>query len=418
MATLDTLIKPEEVIGFIRSTYQKLSEQYQLSSLFPNDTIRTNKFKVVVDTRTAVPAAMFRAWDTEGYNLGRQGVGYKEQEIAPITVTMPLGEQETLHQRAYDTGDYGDIIDQEFDDLGTLAESIATTFELLRAQVLSDARCKVRFRNGTEATVDYGLRSEHRVTVTTYWSDTSGSNPLADIRTNKAVYRANRKKDPAVAFTTQKVVDYLLLNTAVRQLLATTVGTPSFVSVDQLNLLMRAHGLPQIVVIDELIADYDGTVANAIPENLFILGPAGEIGKTFHGVTPASLGLVGDKVIQSDLAPGIIGQTWKNANRSARWSRWRGHRPPKHRQRRRSVHHEGGSMTNLVLENTVHLDGPKTFLAGTRKDTSPRSLGKHYPATTSGSSKPRTRPAQPVTVPSDLRRRRRRGCAGRERQPP
>lgn len=320
MATLDNTIRAEEVLGFTRSTYQKLSEQYQLTRLFPNEDLNRNKFRIVVDQRTAVAAAKFRPFDVEGYNVGRQGVGYKEQEIAPMTVTMPLSEQETLNKLAFDTRDFGPMIEQLYDDLGTLTEMIVTTFELLRAQLLSDARCTVKFLDGSTAVVDYGLRSDHRVVASTLWSNTSSSNPLANIRLWKSVYRANRRRDPEVAYVTQTVVDYLLLNDSVRSLLASLVGSPSILTVEQLNLVLRAHGLPTLIVIDELLVDYDGATTTALPNNLFVMAPAGELGKTFHGVTPAALGMADDNVINSQLAPGIVGQVWKNHNPYGRYS--------------------------------------------------------------------------------------------------
>ena len=179
---------------------------------------------------------------------------------------------------------------------------------------------------------------------------------------------------PAAAYTTQAVVDYLLLNAGVRALLASLVGTPSFVSVEQLNLVLRAHKLPPIVVIDELVAGYDGTVGNVIPEDLFIYGPAGEIGKTFNGVTPASLGMQDDKVIQSETAPGVLGQVWKNHNPFGRWSLVEAIGLPSVGNVDDLFIATVALMAKLVLKQTVHLDGPKTFLAGTPQEEIPEEF--------------------------------------------
>lgn len=320
MARLDTIINPVEVIGFVRSTYEKLSGQYQLGSLFPDQNIGKNEFRTLVDTRVPVAAAKYRAWDTEAPFANRQGVGRKRWEIPPITIKMIMGEEHELQFRAYDRQDFGPIIEQLYDDLGNLTESLVTTAEILRGEVLSTGTVTVRFVDGTTQVIDYGVKAEHKVTAGTLWSDPA-ADVIGDIATYVGVYKlTNKGRAPGAIAISTRILGYLLRNTGFRTLLGTTLGIPSVVTLAAIQGELQAKGLPPLVVIDEQIADTTGTVANALPDNKAIFLPDGPVGKTFHGVTPAALGMVDDDVIQRGVAPGIIGQVWKEHDPYSRFS--------------------------------------------------------------------------------------------------
>jgi hypothetical protein len=321
MARLDTLINPEEIIGFVRSIYLQLSTEFALGRFFPDQQLSRNQFRTIVDNRVPVAAAKFRAWDTEAPLATRQGVSRKRWEVAPISLKMFMGEEHELQFRAYDRQDFGPIIDQLYDDLATLTESVVTTFEGLRGEVLSAGTCTVPFVDGTTQVIDYGIKAEHKVTAGTLWSD-AAADVIGDITTWQNVYRTtNRNRNPAAILISSRIAGYLLRNTGFRVLLGTTLGTPSAVSLAQIQGILQTQGLPPLIVIDEQVANTSGVVTSVLPDNKAIFVSAnGPIGNTMHGVTPASLGMVDDEVIQRGTAPGIIGQVWKNHDPYARWS--------------------------------------------------------------------------------------------------
>lgn len=325
MATLDSLITAPQATDYVRSLYEPLSNQYQLSRLFPTLETRTNNFRWNVDTRVPVAAGFFRGWNTESYIIDRQGVGRKSAEIAPMTIKMYMSEEQELKLRAYDRDDFGPIIDELFNDLATLTEVHVTTYELMRGQVLSDAKVTVKFKVANDAdpyeeTIDFGLRPEHRITVNTNWSDTAGNDPLTDLLDAMAVYRAYNKRNPGAGYTSQSDFDNLLRSESLRNLFGNNFGAPPILDASDVNRVFTAKGLPPITVIDEQIADQTGAVSDIFPAGKFVFAPAGRIGATWQGVTPAFLGMQEEKIIQKQVGPGLIGQVWKNHDPYERYS--------------------------------------------------------------------------------------------------
>lgn len=323
MATLDNLIEPQEVVDYVRSVYERLSDNFSLGRFFPTEQLRKNRFKYAIDTRTPVSAAKYRAWDTEAPIIGRQGVGFAEAEVAPISLKMPMTEEQTLAVEAYERNEYGPMIDQIFDDLGNLTEAHVNTYEILRGEILSNATATVMFNNGLEVEIDYGLRPEHRVApVGADWSDFANADIIGDLTSWNRLYTLNnRGRRAGKMLISQKIEGYMLRNEAIRQLLGSTLGTPSIVSQGNLRQVLASHSLPDYEVVDEQVADQDGNVRQVLDENKVTFLPGdGPVGRTNLGVTPAFLGMQDENVIQNQTAPGIIGQVWKSHDPFARWS--------------------------------------------------------------------------------------------------
>lgn len=182
------------------------------------------------------------------------------------------------------------ILANIFQDTVTLLEDAAVTREKMRMQLISTGTITMA-NNGQEYLYDYGLPLTHKVTPQTNW-DQVNANPIEDIIAWQDVIEAEGYGRPTRAITSRKVLRNLMKNSSIKN--AVYVFSQGTVALNEAAL--RAYIADQtgvtIEVYEKKYKALDGTVTRFIPEDLFILIPDGDLGRTVFGTTPEEADLM------------------------------------------------------------------------------------------------------------------------------
>lgn len=322
MALVLDLVDPQELQGFARNIQlEEERNRFQLQNYLPNENIDEIEFRVTRGNLRDADAAKVRAWDTESPIGSRQGLERIMGELPPISKKIRLGEEERLRRRALERGDNQQMVDAIYDDAAQMARAVTARVELFRGEALFDAQLAIN-ENGVSQTVNFGRRAAHTVTAATLWSAVGTATPVADLRAWVQTYIDTNGVAPAYGLTSTAVISDLMRNAEIRQLAGTAAGTPGIVTVDTVNAVFSAYGLPPLVAYDTSVR-VDGVQTRVTPQNKVVLmPPAGEpLGKTFFGTTAEALELVEARAIDNDQAPGMVATVHKMDDPVSTWTK-------------------------------------------------------------------------------------------------
>lgn len=240
------------------------------------------------------------AFDARAIKKNR--IGFQEVKTRMPFFKNSMSIDEELRQKlllAIQAGnrDYIDkILSKIFQDNITLIEDAAVTREKMRMQLISTGTI-VMANNGQEYNYDYKLPTSHKVTPETAWSS-ANADPIADIIKWQDVIENEGYGRPTRAITSRKVLRDLMKNSNIKN--AVYVFSQGKVALNETAL--RSYIADQtgvtIEVYEKKYKGLDGEVTRFIPEDLFILIPDGELGKTVFGTTPEEADLMSSQNAQ------------------------------------------------------------------------------------------------------------------------
>lgn len=182
------------------------------------------------------------------------------------------------------------ILANIFQDTVTLIEDAAVTREKMRMQLISTGTITMA-NNGQEYLYDYGMPETHKVTPSTLWSN-ANADPIADIIAWQDIIEAEGYGRPTRAITSRSVLRNLMKNSSIKN--AVYVFSQGKVALNESAL--RAYIADQtgvtIEVYEKKYKALDGSVTRFIAEDLFILIPDGDLGRTVFGTTPEEADLM------------------------------------------------------------------------------------------------------------------------------
>lgn len=309
--TIQDLALPTFFTDFVRSLP---FPELMLGKWFPTKYVKNNEFSYDLTQLIDEPAADYRGWDTEAPIGDRQGIVYGKGELAPISKKRLLGESAGLKLRGQQYGDWQPYIDALLDDFYWLTRSIHNRWEIDRGLILSTGALPVPFRRPDGSvftqTITYPVPANQIKTAAPLWSDTTNSDPIADVTSWLITYRANnRGANPGAMVMTSDVFSYLRRNAKIRALLAVGGAVPTVLSPSMLRAELDGNGWPEIIIVDEQVMDRTGTMVNPLATNkVTFLPPAGvPLGYTGIGVTAEAIGMVDQGHMKGEVAAGIVG---------------------------------------------------------------------------------------------------------------
>lgn len=322
MALVLDLVDQQELTGFVRGIQlEEERNRFVLSQYLPNDMIDEIEFRVTRGSLRDADAAKVRAWDTESPIGSRQGLERIMGELPPISKKIRLGEEERLRRRALERGDNTALVNAIYNDASQMARAVVARVELLRGEALSNGTLVIN-ENGVSQTVDFGRKASHTVTAGVLWSATGTATPVADMRAWVQTYIDTNGVAPAFALTSSAVIANLLQNAEIRQLATTAAGTPGIVTLDTVQAVFAAFGLPPFVAYDANVR-VDGVQTRVTPSNkVTLMPPATEpLGATFFGTTAEALELTEAQALQQDQAPGMVATIHKLDDPVSTWTK-------------------------------------------------------------------------------------------------
>lgn len=320
MALVLDLADPQELVGYVRGIQmEEERNRFVLANYLPNDNIDEIEWRVTTGDLTQPEAATVRAWDTESPIASRQGLKRIMGELPPISRKMKLGEEERLRKRALERGNNSQLVDAIYDDAATLTRAVLARIEMFRGEVLQKGTITIN-ENGVLQTVDFGRRAAHTVTAATKWDSTG--DPVADLRTWVQTYIDNNGVAPEFILTSTQVISTMLTNQKVRDLVNVGLGAPGIVTIQALQTILSAFGLPPLVPYDVSVRVGGASTKVMNPKQITLMPPAGEpLGKTFFGTTAESLELQEAQIIGGAEAPGMISTVHKLDDPVSIWTK-------------------------------------------------------------------------------------------------
>jgi hypothetical protein len=328
MVMITDLVDPQELLGYTRAAELEANRnKFTLSNYLPNDNTPDGEieFRYTRGSFRDEDAALVRAWDAEASIAGRQGVEQLMGEILPVSRKIRLGEEERLRNRGMQRGlspsQNNELIAKIFNDAGKMARAVAARFELMRGEALQNATVVINENGVSTGTIDFGRKAGHTVTAGTLWSDLTNGDPVANMRTWVQTYIDSNGVAPAFALTSTQVIGYLLQSAKVRAYAAGVGGTPGLITVDTVNAIFTAFGLPPMVPYDAVIR-VNGTQTRPIAVNRVILMPPADepVGATMFGTTAEALELAEAQLIDQDQCPGMVAVPMKLMDPVATWT--------------------------------------------------------------------------------------------------
>ncbi|MDM2015275.1 major capsid protein [Mycobacteroides abscessus] len=312
------LITPAELTGFARAAVEDVERQKgTLARWLPNTAVPDVVVKTVVGQDGNGALAQYRSFDAET-PIGSGGKAERKVfELLPLGLKERVSEYDQL--RARGDAALAMVLGGVEKAAKRVANAVVDRLEVARGQVLETGALTIN-ENGVVQTVNFGRPAGNSVTAATLWSAT-GAKPVEDlIAWTEAYTDANQGSAPGALVTSKRVVAALQRADGIRALVATTAGTPSIVSVEAVNAVLAAYGLPPIVVADRKVRG-----VRLLSDNKVHLLPAAvdpntgsnELGATFNGQTlEASEPEYG---IGSADQPGLVVGAWKTKDPIGVW---------------------------------------------------------------------------------------------------
>lgn len=294
-----------------------------LAKILPNREIDGIKTQAVRGTRKRFKA-QYRSYNAEA-PIGQRGgsMTVTEIKLPALSEKLPIDE-ETIHLLSQGASDaqVAAIRDQIFDDVDNLTVSNRNRVEETRGQFLSTAKVTIN-ENGFTDEADFGLPVSHKATAPTLWG-AAGATPLTNEKAWAKIVRQDALARPTLATTSEAVLDVLAKSEQYR--VAFWQRDEAFsptLSLDQVNQVRAANGLPPLNIYDGEVPNAAGTGSQRVlAENLFIL-TTDTVGETQWGTTAEALELVGSNAVDFSAkdAPGLTVVQYRTPDPVAVWTK-------------------------------------------------------------------------------------------------
>lgn len=182
------------------------------------------------------------------------------------------------------------VLNRIFNDNTVLLEGAAARREQMRMMALTTGAISIT-ANGQAYSYDYGMPSDHKVTVTKSWSD-----PTADIGADIVAGQDKIEDDtgvrPTRAVCSRKTWGYMLKNTNFKKAISDKgLMTDSVLK----SMLLDVYGL-EVVVYSKRYNNDSKAATKYVPDDTFVMFPSGSLGTTWFGTTPEESDLMGKAV--------------------------------------------------------------------------------------------------------------------------
>lgn len=285
--TIYDLIISEEIVAYWELLSQE-REPYMGEELFPSDKKLGLTLKWLKGSNGLPVVLKPSAFDVSAIPRPRIGFErlsaempfFKESKYIDEEMRQELNKVIESNNQAYVDA----IVNRIFNDEMELLEGAAAQRERMRMMMLTTGSI-VMEGNGQVYEYDYGVPENHKITVEKSWSDPTAA-ILNDIRTGiqKIVDDTGVKVERAVC--SSKVFGYFRINNEIKASVNLLTNGEGFISDAKIKQFFADELELQIVTNDKRYKDEDGTAQRYVAEDVFVMFPSGQLGKTWFGTTP------------------------------------------------------------------------------------------------------------------------------------
>lgn len=297
--TIFDLVTAPELTAYWETLNQDRAP-YLGETLFPNQKKLGLDLKWLKGSKGLPVVLKLSAFDAQA--VPRTRIGFEK-----ISAEMPFFKEsmyvdEELRQELNKVLESGNqayidsVINRVFDDEGTLIDAAAVARERMRMMLLTTGTI-VMASNGQTYTYDYGLTSAQKPTVGTSWS-TVTADIVGDIRTWQDEREDATGVRPTRAICSRKTFGYILKNNNIRNAVWGNSASAPINEAKAKQYLMDELDL-EVVIYTKRYKDETGATQKFVPDDTFVLFPAGNLGSTWFGTTPEESDLMASSSVDN-----------------------------------------------------------------------------------------------------------------------
>jgi hypothetical protein len=241
-------------------------EQLYWPNFFPVKSVATLDAKTLIGASGNRVVANIISYDAKTPELSRKSLSTKYFEIPKVAAAIRKTEREILeHQILKSTIGMNAVIENYFADLDFCFDSVMGKMEWFALQALSAGTVTLSTTNNplgiiSETAIDFGLPTANKEVASVTWvTGGSTSKPITDLKAVREAARAAGTK-LRYALMNQATFDYLIVcdeytNAAKPMMgLDITSGILPVQTLEVVNRVLTALGLPQVVIIDQYVS--------------------------------------------------------------------------------------------------------------------------------------------------------------------
>lgn len=187
------------------------------------------------------------------------------------------------------------VMRRVFDDETRLLEAARVRREEMRMMALTTGAISIT-ANGQDYEYNYGMPEDHKIEVTTSWSDTT-SDPIEDLRNAMDKIEDDTGIRPSRGICTRKTWGYLRKNqNIIKSIFVLSNGQVGALSDARLTQYLSDELGLELIIYGKRYVNDAGTATQFVPDDTVVLFPSGPLGTTWFGTTPEESDLMGGKV--------------------------------------------------------------------------------------------------------------------------
>lgn len=278
------LFNQKEILNYLK---ERKFPAMMGEELFPETKKQSLEFDVLTNASKTPVIASIHGFDTES-EIGQREAQKKAIELALIKRKMQLKEKEIIAlESPRNEAEKQALMKDVYNDFDNLIESVRARVEKMRMDVIVNGVITLD-ENELDATIDYGVPTENKVTNVDWTSSTA--NPINDM-----ISWANKLDQmPGKVITSNTILAKILSNKNVTNALFGK-DTTRLASSGELNIYLESLGLPKIYTYDKkyrkLEANGTYTKHRYFPEDKFVMLPNETLGETVYGPTAEEIRL-------------------------------------------------------------------------------------------------------------------------------
>lgn len=253
-----------------------------------------------IKTSKGLPVSLAPSnFDAKSTLRSRSGFKMDETEMAFFRESINVKEADEQEiMRVQDSADpYAkEVIDRIYDDAENLIAGAEVVSERMIMQLLSasDGSPKISIQaNGANYAYNYDPAGTYKTNNfvelqgTSKWSDTTNSDPLADVEAAQGAVEDVTGETPSIMIVSKKTMNYLKKNAKIKAAIVSKSDTPVvFITEKKVKALFSEELGVSIIVYMKKFKDDSGTVQQFFPDGFATLIPEGALGNTWYGCTP------------------------------------------------------------------------------------------------------------------------------------
>ena len=173
---------------------------------------------------------------------------------------------------------------QELNDEMSLLRGAAAQRERMRMMALTTGTI-VMTSNGQIYEYDYGMPTDHKVNAVKSWSDPTAP-ILEDIRKGIAKIQEDTGVTVKRAVCSSKVFGYMRANNEIKSAIMVITNGVGWVSDAKLKQFIKDELDIEVVTNDKRYKDESNATQRYVEDDIFVMFPEGELGRTWFGTTP------------------------------------------------------------------------------------------------------------------------------------